>query len=198
METEIQNLSVSQTNPLVPPIEDSIVLPKSAAEAFPDLSPEQEIQMRANTIKLISDLTGQEIAPTEENIEEAKELARQMIENPTLRPDYSKYPNETMAFLAGMVAQTNCMLVDDLADLKMYVVNKLIMEVENAKEAKARISAISKLGEVDGVDAFKRRSEVTVKNQSIQEVEAELAKTLASIRGRIINAEFTEVKDENQ
>ena len=92
-----------------------------------------------------------------------------------------------------MVAQTNVAIVDDLADLKMYVVNKLVMEVENARDAKIRVAALSKLGEIDGVDAFKKRSEMTVKHQTMEEVEKELLQTLESIETKVIDVEAKQI-----
>lgn len=145
--------------------------------------------MRANVITLMSDLTGQELAPTQENADEAKAIAKQMMSNPQYRPDYSKYPNETLAMLAGMVAQMNVSIVEELSDLKMYVVNKLVAEVEAAKDPKVRVAALSKLGEIDGVDAFKKRSEVTHKHMSIEEVEEELLSTLSAIEDKVIDVE---------
>jgi hypothetical protein len=174
---------------LVPPIEENIPLPENAKEAFPELTAEQELQMRANVITLMSDLTGQEIAPTQENADQAKSIAKEMMSNPQYRPDYSKYPNETLAMLAGMVAQMNVSIVEELSDLKLYVVNKLVAEVENARDPKVRVAALSKLGEIDGVDAFKKRSEVTHKHMSIEEVENELLQTLSVIEGQVIDVE---------
>ena len=174
---------------LVPPIEENIPLPDNAKDAFPELTAEQELQMRANVVKLMSDLTGQELAPTQANADQAKEIAKQMMSNPQYRPDYSKYPNETLAMLAGMVAQMNVSIVEELSDLKMYVVNKLVAEVEAAKDPKVRVAALAKLGEVDGVDAFKKRSEVTHKHMSIEEVESELLQTLSVIEGQVIDVE---------
>jgi hypothetical protein len=145
--------------------------------------------MRANVITLMSDLTGQELAPTQENADEAKSIAKQMMSNPQYRPDYSKYPNETLAMLAGMVAQMNVSIVEELSDLKMYVVNKLVAEVEAAKDPKVRVAALAKLGEIDGVDAFKKRSEVTHKHMSIEEVEEELLSTLTAIEDKVIDVE---------
>ena len=174
---------------IIPPIEENIPLPSSAAEAFPELSPAQELEMRANVIKLMSDLTGNPLIPSSGDVDTAKQIAKQMMEDPHHRPDFSKYGNETLAFLAGMVAQTNVAIVDDLADLKMYVVNKLIMEVENARDSKIRVAALSKLGEIDGVDAFKKRSEMTVKHQTMEEVEKELLQTLESIETKVIDVE---------
>ena len=131
--------------------------------------------------------------PTQDNADQAKELAREMISNPAHRPDFAQYPNETLAMLAGMVAQMNVSIVNELADFKLYVVNKLVMEIENAKDSKARITAISKLGEVDGVDAFKKRSEVTHKVMSIEEVEKELLDTLTKLEDKAIDVEAREI-----
>ena len=178
---------------IMPYIEENIPLPKNASDAFPDLSPSEELTMRANVVKLMSDLTGNPLVPSQENADQAKALARQMISDPTLRPDFSKYPNETLAMLAGMVAQMNVSIVEELSDLKMYVVNKLVAEIESAKDAKARITALSKLGEVDGVDAFKKRSEVTHKIMSIEEVEKELLDTLTKLEDKAIDVEAREV-----
>lgn len=179
----------------VPDIEESIPLPNNAKEAFPELSPTEELNARAATIKFISDLTGQPIVPTKENKDEAEELAREMVANPQFRPEFANYPNETLAMLAGMVAQMNVSIVNDLADLKMYVVNNLVKEVETAKSAKERIAALSKLGEVDGVDAFKKRSETTVKIQTMEEVERELMATLEHLEDKVIDVKATEITD---
>ena len=181
-------------NILIPPVDVGIPLPKSAAEAVPELSPKEELDMRANTIKLLAELNGQPIAPTQENVAQANELARQMIENPKKRVEYANYPNETLAYLAGMVAQMNVSLVDDLADYKMYVVNHLVNEIENAKDSKARLTALRSLGEVDGVDAFKKRTETTVKVQSLEEVENELAETLRALKARATTVGYKDIK----
>jgi hypothetical protein len=178
---------------LIPPIEENIPLPSNAAEAMPRLTPTEELNMRANVVKLMSDLTGQPLSPTQSNIEEATALAQQMAKDPQLRPNFTNYPNETLAYLAGMVAQMNQSIVHDLAELKMYVVNKLVAEIEHAKDPKIRVAALSKLGEVDGVDAFKRRTESTIKVQTLEEVERELARTLESLENKIIDVEANEI-----
>ena len=177
---------------LIPFIEENIPLPTNALDAFPPLTASEELTMRANVIKLMSDLTGEPLSVNQDNIDEAKTLAKEMIENPKLRPNYAKYPNETLAFLAGMVAQMNVSIVEDLADFKLYVVNKLVQEVETGRDAKSRLTALRSLGEVDGVDAFKRRSELTIKMQSIEEVEKELLATLESIEIKAIDVEARE------
>lgn len=180
-------------NVIVPNIDEDIPLPASALEALPDLSPQEELEMRARTIKLIADLNNTPIEPSPEHMDTAREVAKQMMHNPAHRPEFAKYPNEVMAYLAGMVAQSNCMIVEELSDLKLYVVNKLVAEIENAKDAKARITALSKLGEVDGVDAFKKRTEVTHKIQTLEEVEKELIETLNMLEDQVVDVEVREV-----
>ena len=147
---------------IVPHIDDDIALPKNAREALPDMSPEEELSMRSNTVKLISDLAGETIEPSQDNMEEAEEVAKQMMVNPELKPDFGTYPNETIAYLAGMVAQTSHMVAKDLADIKLTVLNGLLQEATLAKSSRERIAAFKAVGEIDGVDAFKRKTEVTM------------------------------------
>jgi hypothetical protein len=174
---------------LVPDIDEAVPLPASMAEALPDLSPSDELQMRANTIKFFSDLTGQPISPNEEDAASAVSLAKEMVENPKVRPDFTKYPNETIALYAGLAARYNHMIVEELSDFKLYVVNKLFEAAEQADDLKTRINALKALGEVDGIDAFKKRSEVTHIIKPIEEVEKELLSVLEGIEYTVITEE---------
>lgn len=173
--------------PLVPDIEENLALPANAAEALPDLSPAEELEMRARTIKFLSDVSGQPIIPTESDGASAQELAREMIENPKVRPDFAKYPNETIALYAGLAARYNHMIVEELSDLKLYVVNKLFEAVEQSDDLKTRINALKALGEVDGIDAFKKRSEITHIIKPIEEVEKELLQVLEGIEYSVVS-----------
>lgn len=180
----------------IPDIESNIPLPKNAQEAFPSLTPQEELNMRASVIKLLSDMTGQPIAPSTDNVKEAKQLATQMASNPKFRPEFNQYPNETLAMLAGMVAQMNVSIVNDLTELKTYVVNQLVSSVESAKDVKTKVAALKALGEIDGVDAFKKRTEMTVKVQTMEEVETELMNLLDQVEDKYIDVEAKEVIDE--
>jgi hypothetical protein len=182
-------LYIPHMDVLVPDVEESVPLPANMAEALPDLSPAEELQMRANTIKFFSDLTGQPLCPNEEDADSARALAKEMIENPKARPDFAKYPNETIALYAGLAARYNHMIVKELSDLKLYVVNKLFEAAEQADDIKTRINALKALGEVDGVDAFKKRSEVTMQIKPIEEVEKELLQVLEGVEYAVIEPE---------
>ena len=181
---------------IVPHIDDDIALPKNAREALPDMSPEEELSMRSNTVKLISDLAGENIEPSQDNMEQAKEVAKEMMVNPELKPDFDTYPNETIAYLAGMVAQTSHMVTKDLANIKLTVLNGLLQEATLAKTSKERIAAFKAVGEIDGVDAFKKKTEITHINQSGEELEKELMKTINELKGKVIRTtEIIDIED---
>lgn len=183
----------------VPDVQSDVPLPASAAEAMPDLSAREELEMRARTIKMLSDLTGKPIEVSEEDRGKALEVAQQMLTNPSVAPQLSTYSSPTLAYLAGMVAQHDTLVVKELAELKVYIVNKLVAETDHP-DAKIRLTALRSLGEIDGVDAFKRRSEMTVKQQSVEEIEKELLATLEKLEKRTINVpsrviDVTDVED---
>ena len=161
-------------------IDPNIPLPANAAEALPPMTPKEELEVRARTIKLIADLQGKPIHPSDKDKDEARALAKKMVEDPKGYIQFSNYKNETLAYLAGMVSQYDQMIVRDLADLKIFVVNKLVEQTESGS-AKDVISALKALGEVDGVDAFKRRSELTVQIKPIDQVEKDLLAKLEKL-----------------
>jgi hypothetical protein len=111
---------------LLAAIEDSIPLPANATEAMPELTDLEEIQMRGRTVKLIADIQGVPIEPSADARAQATQLANQVMSNPETKLNLSVYPNETMAYLAGMVGAYQADLVKEFADLKRFVINKLI------------------------------------------------------------------------
>jgi hypothetical protein len=173
----------------IPEIQEDIPL-SDGEKLFEKLSPTEELNMRVRTIKLLSDLSGKPLIPTQENMTQAKELAHAMVSDPSVRPDYAKYPNETLAFLAGMVARMDTQVVDDLAKIKTYVMNKLLNEAEVANSSKDRIAALKLLGEMSGVDAFVKKVEVKAEIKNITEVETRLSRILGELK--IVEGEFEE------
>ena len=180
---------------LSPDIDSLIPLPVSATDAMPNLSPREELEMRARTVKMLSDLTGQPIAPTEADKDAAREVAHAMMTDPKNTPALAQYSNPTLAYLAGMVAQHDTYIVQELADLKKFVVNRLVAETEDSNP-KIRLAALRAIGEVDGVDAFKKRTEVTHKQQTLEEVENELLEKLAKLEKRTVDVQAVEIKNE--
>lgn len=169
---------------IIPTIENDVPIPKNSKEAMPEMTINEELNVRAETIKNLSDLTGEDIKPTYSDIKDAEDLAKEMMKNPNLRPEFANYPNETMAYLAGLVGQTQCMLTPQLADFKLYVLNNLVKIAETTDNAKEKIQALRSIGEIDGVDAFKKKTEVTHKVESMEEVEKELLSMLSELKSK--------------
>jgi hypothetical protein len=80
----------------------------------------------------------------------------------------------------------------------MYVVNSLVQEIQTSKDPKTRIAALKALGEVDGVDAFKKRTEVTHKVQTMEEVQRELLELLDEVETKYIDVEAKEVAEQRK
>ena len=164
---------------MMPNIEEDIPLPKNPKDAMPELGMEEELQVRVETVKTIADLKGEPIPeanPKEQ--QKAVDFVKRVMTDPNFKPEYGNYSDPTMAFCAGMVAQTQVLLAKELADYKLYVVNNLIKVIELTKNPKEKTTALRALGEVDGVDAFKKKTEVTHKMESMEEVEKELLSML--------------------
>lgn len=170
---------------MYPHIEENIPIPISARDALPDLNNEEELEMIANTIKLVSDLTGEPIQATQEDLNEAKTIAEAMIKDPQTKIQLKKYKNATLASLAGMVESINAHVVDDLAELKTVVVNGLLREAMTSEKSKERITAFRALGEVDGVNAFKKTTEVIHTNMSLDDIEEKLKVLVNRIQKRV-------------
>lgn len=177
--------------PLVPEIEEGVPLPKNSAQALPEMSPHDELQGIARTVFEISNLTGEPVVPTEEDLDKAQQIAVQLIKDPKTRPQFELLRDSTKATLAGLVTRLNFQVVEDLIELKNVVINGLLEEIETAPDSKTRIQALKALGEVDGVDAFKKRSEITHQIKPIEEVEKELLSVLDGIEYRVISEETT-------
>jgi len=195
--TNVTEDNTSNQTVVVPHIEDNIPLPTNAREALPDMSPDEELTMRAHTVKVISDIKNEVIEPSDDEMEEAETIAKEMMKNPELKPEFANYPNETIAYLAGLVNQTSHMVAKDLAEIKLSVLNGLLQEAAMAKSPRERISAWKAVGEIDGVDAFKKKTEITHINKSGEELEKELRETIEQLKGKVVDGEHEIVDDDD-
>ena len=156
---------------------------------IPTMSRQEEIEVRANTIRLIAELTDQEILPEEFHRQQAVKL---------LRTDAGvglpAYPSETIAYLAGLVSKYDTMVVRELADLKLYTVNKLL-ELTGSNNEKIQLGALKLLGEIDGVDSYKKRTEITLQQKSTEDIERELREKLDNMTIDMENVEEAEIED---
>jgi hypothetical protein len=82
-----------------------------------------------------------------------------------------------------------------MADFKLHVLNRAVQEAETAKSSRERLAALRMIGEIDGVDAFKRRTEITHITKSGEELEKELRETIEQLKGKVVEGEV--VKDDD-
>ncbi len=164
---------------------------------LPELSEHQYILIEKSSqiYKELADLTGHDIGPTPEQREAAEKTMKEMITNPGKKQDLKKYANDQMAYLGGLVDVYNHAIVDDLAELKQYVVAKLVYAVEHTQNVKEQIAALRSIGEIDGVDAFKKKTEVIHKHETMEEVEKELITMLTELKQKVLNERETDTID---
>jgi Cu/Ag efflux protein CusF len=98
------------------------------------------------------------------------------------------------------------MLTKQLADYKLYVLNNLVQIVHDTESnQKEKIAALRSIGEIDGVDAFKKKTEITHKHETMEEVETELLAMLSELKqkavlkpkSQTVDVEFTMSKKES-
>ena len=193
MNQEVQQNQEDTVNPdankvvMMPHIEEGVPIPKHSREALPEMNNEDQVRLRSKTYKEISDLTGHDIDPTPEQREAAEKTMKEMITNPGKKQDLKQYANDQVAYLGGLVDVYNHAIVDDLAELKQYVVAKLVYAVEHTQNVKEQIAALRSIGEIDGVDAFKKKTEVIHKHETMEEVEKELITMLTELKQKVLN-----------
>ena len=188
MNQEVQQNQEDTVNPVVlmPHIEEGVPIPNNSKEALPPLNNEDQVRLRSKTYKELADLTGHDIDPTPEQREAAEKTMKEMIKNPDKKQNLKKYANDQVAYLGGLVDVYNHAIVDDLAELKQYVVAKLVYAVEHTQNVKEQIAALRSIGEIDGVDAFKKKSEVIHKHETMEEVEKELIAMLTELKEKAL------------
>ena len=83
-----------------------------------------------------------------------------------------------------------------MADFKLHVLNRAVQEAETAKSSRERLAALRMIGEIDGVDAFKRKTEITHITKSGDELEKELLQTIEELKGKVVEGEVIEDNDD--
>jgi hypothetical protein len=64
-----------------------------------------------------------------------------------------------------------------------------------AKNDRDKLAALRAIGEIDGVDAFKKKTEITHITKSGDELEKELRETIEQLKGTIVEGEV--IRDED-
>ena len=167
---------------LIPPLE---TVPFDAVEK-PRLTDREEIFAAANTAKLMQDLGDDEIT-----VEPEDELRAQDIFESARAPSrYERTLPGVMLKLEALLTEYDYSIIHDAQQVRTYVTNRLLEDTSDP-DPKIRLRAYELLGKISDVGLFTERKEVTIKNQSTEE----LTDLLRSKLNRLIDGESQEIED---
>ena len=144
-----------------------------------------KVKIAAATAKVLLD-AGAETPVTEKDKEEAKELFKAFT-NPeeTASPLASnKALNHppTVQHLFTMLDEYDHQVVDEAVQLRRFVTNKLI-EDTGLSDPRHRLKALELLGKISDVGLFTEKTEVTIKNVDLGDIENQIRNKLFKILG---------------
>jgi hypothetical protein len=96
--------------------------------------------------------------------------------------------------LESLLSEWDQEVLDVGRRLRNYVTNKLLLETAD-EDAKVRLRALELLGKVSSVGLFSERIDVNVTHRTVQDIEAELKKTLELYGGSVIDVEELELEE---
>lgn len=129
---------------------------------------------------------GADIRPTPEE----KQVARDIFKGKQRVSKTNLYNPAVALHLQALLSQYDHEVVRDVAQLRLYVKNRLILESDNP-DAKVRLRALEMLGKMGDVGLFTERTEITVNHKSTAELEAKLQEKI----GKIVDMGAAEVVD---
>lgn len=99
--------------------------------------------------------------------------------------------------LAALLRDYDHQLVDDAVQLRRFVTNKLIEET-NKENATNRIKALELLGKISDVGLFSEKTEITVKNASVEDLQGQIRNKLMKIlaKSKVIDGSFEVIEKE--
>ena len=125
---------------------------------------------------------GVDIQPTEEDKENARETFQEVVQEE--KPSKRKVKQDTVKtngaalHLAALLDEYDKEVVQEKAQLRVYVVNKLLEESVSPKDSN-RMRALELLGKA--AELFTDKSEVTIKHESTEELEKKIQQRLDTI-----------------
>jgi hypothetical protein len=137
-----------------------------------DISYREEVRARARTtIELMQH--GMQVFETADTDRLASQI---FTEREPFAPHKEK--PDVILQLEALLTQYDHEVVRESIQVRRYVMNKLLVESENALKASERIKALELLGKIAEVGMFVERSVITIEHKSTQELEIELEESL--------------------
>ena len=161
----------------------------------------EKVKVAAATAKFLVD-AGAEIPVSTAEKKEAAEIFKDFT-NPDITPPLNAATNRalnvpaTVQHLYTMLSDYDHQVVEEAVQLRRFVTNKLI-EDAGLSDPRHRLKALELLGKISDVGLFSEKTEITVKNLSQTDLEAEIKAKMYKILGKtaVVDATFEVVPDE--
>lgn len=160
-----------------------------------------KVKIAAKTAQLLH-AAGAEVPISSQEKKEAAEIFKQFT-NPDVTPSLNAATSKalqvpaTVQHLYAMLSDYDHQVVQEAVQLRRFVTNKLI-EDAGLSDPRHRLKALELLGKISDVGLFAEKTEITVKNLSQSDLEAEIKAKMYKILGKtaVVDATFEVVPDE--
>lgn len=168
--------------------------PDSAIPLPKDNSGVDNFRERTDAAVKTAELLELDTTPSEESRLEAEQIAYNLAENePQANKQLAKKASQirpaTYHDVKAILDEFSVRVVDNAVQIRLLVTNKLLLESGN-DDPKIRIRALELLGKITDVGLFTEKTEVTINQQSTQDLTASLR---AKIRRLMLPDEIEDV-----
>ena len=158
-----------------------------------DLVPEDELlKATAKTAQDVLKRSGvSDVEITQDDVESAQEMFMEHIKNtPQTKQKIKNHTPETIVKLEALVSEYDWRVIQHADQIRFLVTNKLI-GLSDHRDPRVQLKAVELLGKLADVGMFVDKQEITYKQQTAEELQAQLqAKLGILIQGEIIDAEI--------
>lgn len=143
------------------------------------------LEAAAGTARLLES-AGLDITFGDEDLDDAAETARQAARNPSslqtkaAKAALTRKTPAALLLTEKILQEYGHQIVQEAAQVRHMVVNKLIQETENP-DARIRVKALELLGKVSDVGLFTEKQEITVTHQTSDDLRARLRQKLQKL-----------------
>jgi hypothetical protein len=137
---------------------------------------------------------GDDAGLDEAEIKDGRDLARVIFQDGRDPTDAELKRPAVVLHLEALLSEYDYDLLEEAHTIRRYVTNRLIEESSPDKDPKYTLRALENLGKITEVGLFTERLEVTVKQQTTEELEDKLKKALQILDEKNITGEATRVE----
>lgn len=187
------------------------VIPEANKPLPDDFAPEDassfngKVKVRAKTAQVLMD-AGAEIPVSTQEKEVSEDIFKQFTKLDDAPPDSIQKADNNKALnvpavvthLTTLLTEYDQQLINDAVQLRRYITNRLLEESGPTQQPAQRMKALELLGKISDVGLFTEKTEVTVKNATLEDLEDKIRNKLYKILGqtKIIDASFEVIESD--